>query len=252
VMSKALQRDADLRYTSASQFGRDLHKAVSAMPESAVTSAFTAVMHRMSTPSKPTPVVPENPAPAGATKAIPQTRVNRATGSSGQKVVPESAAASGKFDMPRTKRSGLMYAFAFLGIAVLGWSSFKLLGSQGASTQEVSGGQAVPQSTQPAAPAAAPAINWDLELERIDPIATDTTASIARDALNRLARLDSAALTADNATRLRFRYLRSKALINSGDFKSGCDSLYNLEGQLSRSEALQKSGAFLIGVCRNQ
>ncbi|HYC51249.1 MAG TPA: hypothetical protein VEB19_09105, partial [Gemmatimonadaceae bacterium] len=224
------------------EFGRDLYKAVSSMPESAATSAFTAVMQRMSTPSKPAAAIPETP--AGATKAIPQTRVNRATGASGEKVVPQPVAASSV-----RGRSGMWGAIAFAGIAILGWSSYKLLGSQ--DTQEVSGGQAVPQS-QPAAQPTVPTVNWGLELERIDPLAGDLNASVARDALNRLALLDSAAMNADSVTRLRFRYLRSKALINSGDYKSGCDSLYNLEGQLSRSETLRRAGATLIGTCRDQ
>ena len=43
-MEKALERDASLRYQTASEFGRSLHAAVAKMPLSAVVEMGTRVM----------------------------------------------------------------------------------------------------------------------------------------------------------------------------------------------------------------
>jgi eukaryotic-like serine/threonine-protein kinase len=109
VMDKALERDAAARYQSAAEFGRSLHKAVMSMPEAALTNAFTSVMGRMSTPKAPAPVVPGRQS-AGATKAMPQTRVNPATPVGSPAIEPPRVAQSEK------SKTGL---YAGIGVGVL-------------------------------------------------------------------------------------------------------------------------------------
>lgn len=243
VMDKALQRDADLRYASASEFGRDLYTAVSTMPDSAATSAFTAVMGRLSTPAKPNPLVGE--APKG-TKAIPATRVNK---QSTPRDVPALAPPS-----PKAKRMAIGGMVVFVTMAAGLWAAGKF-GSAATATRpdslHSSAGQVATQGGQ-TAPAATPPINLARELEAIDVLATDTTPATAREALNRLAPLDSLARASDDHTLLYFRFIRGKALLNSGDIRTGCDSLYALEGRLSRSETLRRTGQFLIDICRQR
>jgi len=65
VMDKVLERDANLRYQTAAQFGRDLLRAVEAMPQSVAAAAGTQVIGAPSVAA----------AAAGATAAIPATRV---------------------------------------------------------------------------------------------------------------------------------------------------------------------------------
>ena len=259
VMDKALQRDADLRYASASEFGRDLYKAVSSMPESAATSAFTAVMHRMSTPSKPTPVVPETPMGASATRAIPQTRVNRATGSSGQ----APASASAKFDMPKSRRKGLTGAGIFAGIALLGGLSFKLIGgpeSRAADTSSSAGtvGQTT-SATQPAgAPATAP-VDLPAAFARLDTL-TDVrvgaNVETARSAQAVLDTLAPHATTVGEKAKVQFYRAMAHFVIageladgpsKTTEVSRGCALLKDNEGKLDTTSVRSRVRFFLYG-----
>ena len=88
VMDKALERDANLRYQSAGLFGRELYKAVSAMPQSVAAEAGTQVMGAASVA-----------AAAGATAAIPATRVAGAADRKSAKQAP-APTPSGKSKVP--------------------------------------------------------------------------------------------------------------------------------------------------------
>jgi eukaryotic-like serine/threonine-protein kinase len=251
VMDKALQRDAELRYASAADFGKDLHRAVAAMPESAATNAFTAVMNRLSTPAKPGLVIPGTP-PKG-TKEVPQTRVNRASSTKDHAVMVDQRPKS---RIPAYVLAGVVF------VAVGSVAALKMFGPGGTERPDpaatsTSGGQVGTQGNPasappPPAPVVPPVLNLSRELESIDPLASDTTAAVAREALNRLALLDSAARVADDSTLLRFRFLRGKALIGSGDIAAGCDSLGKIEGRLTKSETLKRAGSFLIEQCRDR
>ncbi|MGH7636662.1 MAG: protein kinase domain-containing protein, partial [Gemmatimonadaceae bacterium] len=170
VMDKALQRDFETRYKSAGEFGRDLYNAVASMPESAATNAFTAVMNRLSTPAIP-PVAVASP-PKG-TKIVPPTRVNRA---SSREAVPVTESRS-RTNIPLWVIVGVV---AIAGLSVV---SIQLFGPQGTAVADTSAGQV-------AARAADPNVLLERELEAIDPLASDTTAARAREALSRLAVLD--------------------------------------------------------------
>ena len=253
VMDKALQRDADLRYASASEFGRDLFKAVSAMPESAATSAFTAVIHRMSTPNKPTPVVPEAPVGASATRAIPQTRVNRATGSSGQKVVPEGAASASAsaWGWSRGKKAGIGGAVLFVAIAGGLWASGKFASpaTRGRSTDSVSGsvaGQTTAAAIPAGTPAAPAARDIDKELGEIA-VLTDQIKGTKAQAAEALQRLDSlppqSQLTDDQIVLAAL--LRAEANVNRENMCAALRSVQDVEGK-ARGTRYQARVDFVI------
>ena len=240
VMDKALQRDADLRYTSASEFGRDLYKAVSSMPESAATSAFTAVMHRMSTPSKPTPVVPETPMGASATRAIPQTRVNRATGSSGQNAAPGAASASASasgWGWSKGKKASIALASLFVLMAGGNWVLGKYFSDATRSpgrTDSMAGSVAGQTSaaTQPAGTPVVPAtLDLDAQMDSIGKLAdvsagTPATAALAIQMLDRLPAKSQ--MTIDQWVRASL--LRAEANIIRGNNCAALRSVQEVEG----------------------
>ena len=241
VMDKALQRDADLRYSSASEFGRDLYSAVAAMPESADTNAFTAVMNRLSAPEAPPPAVP---APrTSATRTLPPTRVNRASSR-------DMAAPAGEKGGSR-KMMGVLGLIGFVAIAGGMWvaGNFYGPGTRSERPENNSAGSIAPQSTP--TPVDSNVLIFR-QLDEIDPLASDTATATAREALRRLAVLDPSTPQMSDSTLVRFKFLRAKALIGSGDASGGCDSLYAIEGRLNRSPTLSGAGQFLIDQCRNR
>jgi serine/threonine-protein kinase len=236
VMDKALQRDFETRYTSAAEFGRDLYNAVASMPESAATNAFTAVMNRLSTPVVPSAGVAS---PPKGTKIVPPTRVNRA---SSREAVPLAEPQRSRTNIPLWVIVGVV---AIAGLSVV---SMKYFGP-GRATADTSAGQV--ESLSSPAPIDSNTLLFR-ELDAIDPLASDTTTATAREALNRLAALDASTSRMSDTTLIRFRFLRAKALIGSGDSGSGCDSLYAIEGRLSQSTTLRRAGQLLIDLCRNR
>lgn len=233
VMDRALEREAAARYPSASEFGRALYKAVAAMPESAMTNAFTAVMGRVSTPKAPAAV---GAAPgAGATKPLPATRVNPVTPAK-----PAPAVQAPKSRMP------MLAGIAALVVAIAGVGAYMALGNNAGDSTE-----ALRKSlgTQTGTPAAS-VINVSRELERISP--TDDTPELATQALGQLARLDTLVQNAADSTFLQYRFLRGRALLTSGAAKAGCDSLAALEGKLksSNSRFFRSDSSLLVNVCR--
>jgi serine/threonine-protein kinase len=241
VMDRALQRDAELRYSSASEFGRDLYAAVAAMPESAATNAFTAVMNRLSTPDKPPAAIP---APrASATRTLPPTRVNRA--SSRDMAAPAAEKKGGSRAM-----MGVLGLIGFLAIAGGMWALGKF-GGAGTDDRppETSGGNVAPPST----PVSVDSNTLIFRvLDDIDPMASDTATATANEALTRLAALDASTSRMSDSTLVRFKFLRAKALIGSGNADAGCDSLYAIEGRLGNSTTLRRAGQLLIDLCRNR
>jgi len=233
VMDKALERDASARYASASEFGRALYKAVEAMPESAMTNAFTAVMGRVSTPKAPAAL--GAPPGAGATKPVPATKVNPATPAK-----PVPAIEAPKSRMP------MLAGIAALVVAIAGVGAYMALGKNaGDSTETLT----KPLGTQTGTPAAS-AVNVSRELERISP--TDDTPELATQALGQLARLDTLVQNAADSTFLQYRFLRGRALLTSGAKKAGCDSLAALEGKLksSGSRFFRSDSSLLVNACQ--
>ena len=114
VMDKALQRDANERYQSAAQFGRELYAACESMPASQAAEAGTQVLS----------------APASASAGLPKTRV--ATPGEGGKTVAAPAAAkapaaAASASVPAKKSNTGLIAAAVIGIAVLGGGGYLLM-----------------------------------------------------------------------------------------------------------------------------
>ncbi len=134
VMDKALERDANLRYQSAAQFGRELFKAVGAMPQSVAAEAGTQVIDTASVA-----------AAAAKTAAIPATRV-----ASAAEPVP---AKPGPAPTPAGKSKAPLIA-AIATVVVLGGGTATMMmmkGQKGASppsaAQGVTGATADSQKT---------------------------------------------------------------------------------------------------------
>jgi serine/threonine-protein kinase len=148
VMDKALARDANERYQSAAQFGRELWAACESMPASQAAEAGTQVLS----------------APASAAAGVPKTRV--ATPAEGGKTVAAPAAkgapaAAASAPVAVKKSNTTMIAAAVIGIAVLGGGGYVMLGGKGGDTPPASDSTAMVQGPtgqpQPTAPSTTPA-----------------------------------------------------------------------------------------------
>jgi len=148
VMDKALSRDANERYQSAAQFGRELWAACESMPASQAAEAGTQVLS------------------ASPAASVPKTRV--ATPSEGGKTVAApaakgaAAAAPASASVPAKKSNATMIAAAVIGVAVLAGGSYVMLGGTkdtppAADSTAVQQPAGQPQSAAPSASPSAPA-----------------------------------------------------------------------------------------------
>jgi hypothetical protein len=196
---------------------------------------------RRSVPTPASSVPSASGAPSGK-DTLPATRVSLAT--------PPGAAPAVH---PERKRSGLP-VFAGLAVAVLvvvgvgAYMAQQNKAASGAIPAQQGDTTKVPLN-QPIAPPA-PTVNLLNELDIITPM-VDSTPEIARAALIRLGDLDSLAQLSEDSTRTRFRYLRGKALIMSGDEKAGCDSVANIEGKLANSR-FKRGASVIITNCKQR
>lgn len=127
VMEKALERDAKLRYQSASQFGDALYDAIESMPKSAFAEGGTLVMG-----ATPVPATMVSPAAAAAPRPAP--------------------AASAAPVAPRPSRTPVLVGGGVLAAAVLAGGVFFLKAP--ASTPENTGAAASTAAAAPAVPVA--------------------------------------------------------------------------------------------------
>ena len=241
VITTALQRDAASRYQTASEFGRALHAAVSAMPRGRA-SAATHVLESVSAPAAPA-ASKTAAKPAEATKAVPATRVNQATPHTPPQAMPAPAAK--KSSMP------MIAVAAVVVIAAAGGGWYMMNKDKGAGATETLN-QPINQATPaggPAAPPSTPTVNLPRELEKVS--ATNETPELAQKALTELAALEASMAAADDSTFLQYRFLRARATLTSGDAKAGCDSLATLEGKLrsSKSRFFRSDSSLLANVC---
>jgi eukaryotic-like serine/threonine-protein kinase len=242
VMDRALERDAAGRYQSASEFGRALHTAVQAMPRGRA-SAATAVLESVSAPAPAASAPKTKATPAAgaeATNAVPATRVNQATPHSPPAAVPDAAKSKAPVAMA-----------AVLVLALVGGGGWYMMNKGKGATETLN--QPLSQSATPSGAPVASVLPANVSVARaLESVPSDTSPATAREALAYLQPLDSLARLSDDSTRLQFRYLRSRALIGSGDTKSGCDTLKNMEAQLMASSKLKRGATTLLtNVCTN-
>jgi serine/threonine-protein kinase len=144
VMDKALARDANERYQSAAQFGRELWAACESMPSSQAAEAGTQVLSAPAAPS------------------VPKTRI--ATPGEGSKTVagPAAAAKGPAAAEPAPvavkKSNTMMIAAAVIGVAVLAGGSYVIWGGTKAtpSASDTTTVQQPAGQPQTAAPTAVP------------------------------------------------------------------------------------------------
>jgi hypothetical protein len=232
VMSRALTRDAKDRYAHANEFGRDLYRAVEAMPRASMAHAGTSVM---SAPSAGAPPHSATVAKTAKLNAVPATRVSTAT-----PVNVPAQQGGGRSKMPYMVGAGVVAA------AAVGFGIFAMRGNASAGGTAQQGAAQLSQSVA----AAPPTINLSRELESILPLTSTGDADTSRIALTRLAALDSAAnaATTPDSTRAEFRYARAKAILGI-DQKHGCDSMRQIEGAISRTR-FDSAAHTLIGFCQ--
>ncbi len=244
VMDKALQRDFVDRYQSASEFGRDLYKAVSAMPESAATNAFTSVMGRLSTPKKPNAAIPS---PAKGTKVVPQTRVNRSTSSKDVPVATYQAAKG---------RTGLYAGVGAVLVAAAAFAMFKVGGfgaKDAAGTPMQSGGQVGQTATSTMTPMSI-ANTLDEVKTLLD--ARSATAETANLALAKLDSIKPLVQSDSNKVEILLRTAEVHFVFSSEtanettkarELKTGCDILRDNEGKAARFGFKQNFSFYLYG-----
>ena len=230
VMDRALARASEDRYQTAAEFGRELFAAVQTMPTTAdVTSAHTAVMAPASVPK-----TAAEPRP----KPVPATRVGTSP------PMPNTAAVPAV-----TKSRTGLYGSIGSGVLVVGalvaYMALKGGGEPSGNANDTK--LSKPLDTTPASAPAATVVNLARELEDAASM-PDSTEALARAILAKLQPLDSIAHASDNTSWSSYRFLRGKALINTGDQKAGCDSLKRLEGAL-KGTIYERSSKVLLGAC---
>ncbi|HJQ19144.1 MAG TPA: serine/threonine-protein kinase [Gemmatimonadaceae bacterium] len=244
VMDKALERDANERYQSASEFGRAVWQAVQAVRASAATAAFTAVIQ----PRK-APATAPAPAAGGKTAPVPVTRVSKATPPA---VLTQPSSGGARSRTP-------MFAGIAAVVVLLGGGGAYMAMARGADR---TGGVARPQgdTSAPVAEAARPApIDLVAAFETIEPltdISRDANTQTASRALAMLDSLSSAAHADSDKVHIALlqaeaHFVRSENASIEADKASeksqGCTILKDHEGQASRTRFKRRFDVFLHG-----
>jgi len=250
VMDKGLARDAAERYATASQFGRDLYRAVEHMAHHDVTSAHTAMIGRVSggavaaaagaaaTAGGKTAHIEKAPTP------VPATRVGAATPLAGAPHVP-----------PARPRSKTPMIAGIAAVAVLGFGGWYATTQMGAKAAD----DTTQFSNSSGAPAGAPAINWTATLARLDTLTDYLGGATATSATLAIAKLDSLAplATGDtNPATIVFYRARAHLILSdnaqgaaekSRELRAACSLLLDNEGLGTRGGLGKQFTFFLKG-----
>jgi serine/threonine-protein kinase len=233
VLDKALERDLNQRYQSASEFGRALQKTVTeGMRSSGATKAITAVQAPVSAPKTAAP------APAPATRPVPATRINPATPAS----TPAVAASAPAETRRKTPMLGAIAAVTVIVLVGGGWF-IATRGSGTPSTPAQQGDTAAVRLNQPIA--AAPVVHLSRTFDDLTPLA-DSTPATAQVVLDSLKKLDALAQADSDYTRLR--YLRGRAYLTLEQYVAGCNDLKSIQGKASGTR-FERAVNTLISSC---
>ena len=225
ALDRALARNAGDRHATASEFGRELHAAVRAMPESEATNAFTAVMTPVSAPAAPA---------AKGTTPIPATRVN----------TPTPVAAAPSVPAPRPKRRApILTGIAATAVVAAAGGWMALSGTDGSAQP-----QGEPLGTTAARPApTAPGLSAAFEeIERLTGTLDSANGAIA------LRKLDSITpLARSDSDRVHIAILRAESHFAMQQLEPGCAILKDNEGKAGRSgvERFPKRLERLLAAC---
>lgn len=236
VMDRALARDVSGRYQSASEFGRELVRAVDAMGAAASEGGATAVM----SPPVSAAAVPKTS--VHKPEPVPPTRIGSATPSAPPPVKVTSRA-------PMMAVAAVVLAAAGVG----GWFVLQGDGPQGNPTQ-----QAVPEElNRKVSPPVTPApVNLSSDFERVEALTNYDRGANAGTARQALAKLDSMApYVVHDSDRVHLALLQAESNFILFDELSdvtrrdmGCDILKNIEGKASRTRLNDRVRFFLYGV----
>lgn len=140
-------------------------------------------------------------------------------------------------------------AVVVLAVGAAGGGWYVLKGSGGSDGRSATQQGDTTQPLSQALPGAAPqAVSLSRAFERITPLVDKDSASAAA-ALDSLSQIAAVAMQSADSDVVQFRYLRSKAMMNAGDEKAGCDSLYSIEGKLPATR-FKRAGEALIKFCK--
>jgi predicted Ser/Thr protein kinase len=248
VMDKVLERDLNLRYQSANEFGRDLYKTVSGgVRPSGATKMVTAFV-----PSpRPAPAA-AGAAPAAATppKAIPQTRLNPATPAQAQQAVPHA---------PKNKMP-MMVVVGVIVIALAGTGAAFVMKSKGGDTKApAQQGDTTKGPLNQPLPSAAPAVvSLSRAFEQIEPLTDFQKNANAQTASQALGKLDSIAVLAQSdSDRVHIWLLQAEShFVKSEDARGsekgrekdlGCSILKDHEGKADGTRFKSRFDGFLYG-----
>ena len=217
VMDKVLERDINVRYQTASEFGRELYKAVSAMRGSGATKAVTAIVAAPSAGKIPPP-----PPAAAGTRPVPATRLNPATPAAAAKAVQ----AAPKNKMP------MMIVVGVLAIALAsGGAAFVLKSKNSSPNAAIPQGGA--QTRQPVrAPPAVDAATLAPAFAQIEPLTDLLKDANTQTATRATQMLDSIApLARTNEDSVHVLLLRAEANVVLGKQTAACKILTDNEGR---------------------
>jgi eukaryotic-like serine/threonine-protein kinase len=225
VLERALARSAADRYQNATDFGRELHEAIRAMPESEATSAFTAVM-------SPPAVVGEK-----KTTPIPATRVNTPTPAASATVPPRSGI-----------RTPMLAGIAAVVLLLGGGGAYVALkGAGGAQAPAAPQGEQLNQPTATVPPAATR--DFDAELARIASLADllSATEASAAEALRKLDSLPASGLTHDQ--KVLAALLRAEANTVRGNNRAACVAVQGVQGASAGTRYESRVSFILENAC---
>lgn len=278
VMDRALERDASLRYQTAGDFGRDLYRAVAAMPVSAAAEAGTQVIGAVANRAAPTAAIPATRV-AGAAERAPVAPAPAAT-PSGKSRTPLVAAVvtvvvlgggtalmmqlkkpASPANPPATVTHGAAdSAGATQGGGVQTPTNTQGANSQPKGTEELrrqeakqpparpAGNTKAPAVTNPGAPSAQPqTVNIDAELARIKPMTDD--AKSANQVLSAVAALRQTAgtrMTADQVAQADL--FEAFAYINLQNEAAACSAARRGFGIVSNAD-LKTQLATIVNSC---
>ena len=131
VMDRALARDAQSRYASAAEFGRDLAKAVEGMPakSGSAAEAGTMVIGAQTAAAMAAPAVPATRVATAVDRGAPQA----ASVAQGVMRAPVDAAPAPVGAAPAKKGSGLLIGGGIGAVAVAAIAGYLVLGPKGAA-----------------------------------------------------------------------------------------------------------------------
>ena len=217
VMDKALERDANARYQSATEFGMALYNAIQRMPETAAAEAGTSVLSAV--PATRVASAPAAPASAAATVAVPTPPV------SSPPVAQGTALEKKKSTMPIMAGAAAVLVIGAIGAKMMmGGSKAPAADTNAIKQQSTVSPTTTPVPTEtkpPAEPLAKNTPSMDQQLARLEKDADSKDK--ADGVLKTLSQLSAKTNNPDETARINF--IRFIAYSSKDDVERACASI---------------------------